>query len=184
MALVDVLNTLSSMGFEHVLLWLLAFAIVHGLMGQAKILEKAKETRAIIAIVAGFMVVLAMPGQLVDIISNMSAGMVLVVMGLLILVAFVEALGLKNVVYKSAGKHPQTGQEMKEPVLVGFFTQHTYIIAAVLIIVAVLIFFGSGGGALLGIEDMEITGESMTSIVLIIVVIVSVLWMIQGKDAK
>lgn len=179
-----ILETLSGLGFEHVLLWLLTFALIHGLMGQARILDNARETRAIIAIVAGFFVILAAPEELINVISNMSAGMILIVMAILVIVAFVEALGLKHVVYESAGIHPETRQEIKRPVQVGFFTRHTYILAAVLIIVGILIFFGSGGASLLGLENVEIDDETITSVILIIVIIISVLWMIQGEKAR
>ena len=183
MPITEMLTTLSSLGFAHVLLWLLTFAIVNGLMAQAKMLDNARETRAIIAIVAGFFVVLATPVELISVISNMSAGMILVVMALLVIFIFVEALGVKTTM-KVTSKDPKTGQPVEGHQEVAYFTKHGYIVAAVLIIVAVLIFFASGGGQFLGLQGISVTGEGMSSAVLIIVVIFAIIWLIAGEQAN
>jgi len=182
MAVSDMMATLSGLGFEHVLLWLLTFAIFNGLMGQAKILDKARETRAIISIVAGLFVIIAVPTELISVISNMSAGMILVVMAILVVMVFFEAMGVKHRNRQMVGQDKQ-GKPVWDIDEESLFTKHKYIMAAVLIIAAVLIFFGSGGASILGGQGIEITEETITSITLIIVVMVAIIWMISGKNA-
>ena len=182
MAITDTLATLTDLGFEHVLLWLFTFAIINGLLAQGKILDNARETRAIIGIVAGLFVVLSTPVEMIAVISNMSAGMILVIMAFLAIMVFFEAAQVKHVQHypETDASGRQTGKikSVESP----FFTHHTYIMAAVIIIIAVLLFFGSGGGTLLGFEGTEITNDNISSVGLIIVVIVAVIWLIKEEN--
>jgi hypothetical protein len=185
MAITDTLATLSDLGFEHVLLWLFTFAIINGLFAQGKILDNARETRAIIGIVAGLFVVLSTPVEMIAVISNMSAGMILVIMAFLAVMVFFEAAQIKHIPKKVVQAKDGSVRQFDDPEnATSFFTQHPYIMAAVMIIIAVLLFFGSGGGVLLGIEGVDITNDNISSVGLIIVVIVAVIWLIKEEAPK
>src|SRR3990172_5660582 len=84
---------LERLGFADILLWLLTFAVVYGILSQVKV-PATNAPRAIISIVAGFLVLLAVPTQLVDVLSNISSSLILVGLGILALVVFLEVAGV------------------------------------------------------------------------------------------
>src|SRR3989344_7075079 len=90
----DTLSQLERLGFPDLLLWLLTFAIVYGVLKQAN-MPKSEASRAIIAIVSGLFVLMASPASLITIISKMSTNLILIVLGLLVVIIFLEASKVK-----------------------------------------------------------------------------------------
>lgn len=162
------------LGFADILLWLLTFAVVYGVMRQA-MPKMRKEAVAIIGMVVGFLVIMAVPTSLISFISKMSSYLILLAMGILVLVIFIETLGLHKEEWEVKEGKP-TNKKIKKT-----FLSHPIAIVALLIIV-VLIFVGAGGLNLLGLKipyNFDITG-----VIFIAAIIGAILWMIQSKDKE
>ena len=102
---------LERLGFADILLWLLTFAIIYGVTSQVgEGIPKSKAARAIIAIVVAFLVLLAVPTTLISILEKMSSGLVLVIIGIIAFIAFLEVAGIK-VGKKIYVINPKTGKE-------------------------------------------------------------------------
>ncbi|MBU3897101.1 MAG: hypothetical protein KJ697_04180 [Nanoarchaeota archaeon] len=173
---------LTNMGLPEILLWLLSFAVFYGVLSQVKMPEN-RESRAIISIVAAFFVLLATPTSLIEVLSGMSSSLILVVLGLLILMIFMEIAGIKHKeptydIDQKTGKATHTG--FKD---IPLLAHHKYAAFAVFLIIAVLIFMSSGGMELLGFPAINMSSSGMTSIVFFIVIILAIVWMI-GQKAK
>ncbi|HLC51247.1 MAG TPA: hypothetical protein VJH90_02635 [archaeon] len=166
---------LQRLGFADILLWLLTFAIVYGLLSKAKV-PQSKEAQAIIAMVFGFLVLFAVPSAVVGYISQLSTGLVLVLLGLLVFIVLMEALGfkLKKVLpvfdEKTGKKIGATEKEMS------VFEAHPYVFGAAFLIIIALLFVSSGGLSILGIKIP--TGFDITGTAVIIAVILAVLWIL------
>ena len=158
-------------GFADILLWLLTFAVVYGVMSQA-MPKMRKEIVAIIGMVVGFLVITAVPTALIGFISQMSSYLVLLVMGILVLIIFIETVGLQK-----------EEHQFKEGKLVGKtkknILSHPIAVVALLIIV-ILMFVGAGGLNLLGIKIPN--NFDPTGVIFIAAIIGAILWMIQSKD--
>ena len=89
----EFLTTLQNLGFPEILLWLLSFAIVYGVLHQVK-LPQSNAARAIISIVIGFLVILSAPIEIISFLSKLSSALVMVVLGILILLVFLEIAGI------------------------------------------------------------------------------------------
>lgn len=168
---------LQNLGLAEVMLWLLTFAIVYGVLSQAKV-PANKEARAIIAIIAGFLVLLAAPAALISVLSAMSSGLLLIVLGIIVLLVFLEIAG---VTHKEYMKDEKTGKVTE--VRIPLFTKHAGIMAIVFIIIAILLFIGAGGMQLLG-WDIDFSPTVTPSIIILVVIILAVFWMIKegGKE--
>ncbi|MFQ6009522.1 MAG: hypothetical protein ACE5J7_00140 [Candidatus Aenigmatarchaeota archaeon] len=164
---------LTTLGFPQIMLWLLSFAALYGLMSQASV-PKDKPSRAIISIVAAFFVILATPTALIEVIERMSTSLILVVLGILLIIVFLEVAGIKaHVVTRK-----QTKEGVKEEVVaVPIFERYGTAFALIFIIIAVLIFIGAGGLNLLGF-NISLTGVNTMTILFFIVIILAVMWMI------
>jgi len=166
---------LSNMGLPEILLWLLTFAIVFGVLDKVKFIAN-KEINAIIAIVTGFLVLLATPITMITVLSSMSQSLVLVVLGILVLFIFAEVSGLHR-------EEPIMGKDKEgNPIVTGkkyvtLFSENKNVTAITFLIIAVLIFVGSGGLKLLG-WNLNMTGMLSTSMLFFVVVILAILWMI------
>jgi len=177
------LTSLANLGFPEILLWLLTFAVVYGVLSHAgdKGIPKPQASRAIIGIVAGFLVLFAAPMQLITVLTTMSANLILVVVGLLVLIVFLEVAGVK------VGKRVEikdkqgkgTGQYVDEPV--GMFEKYGRELGIALIIIAILIFIGAGGLELLGVETFNLTQQGSMSIIFFVVIILAIIWMINEQ---
>ncbi len=158
----EFLSTLQNLGFPEILLWLLSFAIVYGVMSQAKIPD-SKPARAIIAIVVGFLVIFSAPTALIDVLSKMSTALVLVVLGILVLLVFLEIAGIK---------HPQGS----------YMQQYAKWFAPIFIIIAILVFVGAGGLQLIGLPQIDLSGQANVTLFFFIVIILAIVWMLMEKE--
>jgi hypothetical protein len=165
---------LQRLGFADIMLWLLTFAIMYGVLGQANV-PKSKEARAIISIVVGLLVLFAAPQTLVAFLAQMSASFVLVAIGLLVLIVFLEAAGIKH---KVPVINPKTGKPGIEEH--PFLSAHPTITGITFVIIAVLIFVGAGGLNLLGLKIPY--GFDLTGVIFFVAIIVAILWILGTKE--
>lgn len=165
------------LGFADVLLWLLTFAIFYGVLSQVKI-PKSNATRGIISIVVGFLVLMAAPAKLVGILSVMSSNLLLIVLGILVFLIFIEVSGVKF--YEGAAKDKE-GNPV--PIYSTLTQKYGKIFAIVLIIIAALIFVGAGGLKLLGWE-IALGPLSTMSTLFFVVIILAIFWMIAEKPKE
>jgi len=91
---IDPIQFLQSLGLPQILLWLLSFAILYGSLEQVQI-PKSKMSRALISMVIAFFIILAAPVALINLLSQMSGALILVVLGILVLIVFLEVAGAK-----------------------------------------------------------------------------------------
>ena len=137
------LSTLQSLGLPEITLWLLSFAILYGLMSQVKIPE-SQAARAIISIVIAFFVILSAPLALTNVLSKMTSSLVIVLIGIIVLLIFVEVAGIKS--YKTVPVIDEKGKETGklEHVKVPIFEAYGYLFVAAFLAIAALIFVNSG----------------------------------------
>lgn len=181
---VGVLAPLERLGFGDILLWLLVFAILYGILSHVSI-PKSSAARAIIAIVAGFLVLMTPGiGRLMTTLTTMMGNLILVVFGLLIFIIFIEVAGVKAIVYQEA-TDPKTGAKIRQPVTVSIFEKYSKVLAIMLILIAILIFVGAGGLQAMGLKVPWVTGTtSMYGAILLIVIILAVFWMVAERPKK
>jgi hypothetical protein len=159
---------LTGLGMPEILLWVLTFAVVFGILSKLKIFEK-RAPAALISIVVGFFVLLAVPAGLIAVIATMSTGLLVVAIGFLVLLALIEVGNVKSTVLRERTKdgekygpgHP--------------FEAHGTIMAIILIVIAAAIFYLSGGWALLGFGTLPAIGLGTW---LLVIVGGAVLWML------
>lgn len=169
---------LQRLGFADILLWLLTFAVMYGVLGQVNI-PKSKEARAIISIVTGLLVLFAAPQTLVAFLAQMSTSFVLVAVGLLVLIVFLEAAGIKHKIpHYDAKGNPIPGKFEEFP----FLSKHPYITGLAFIIIAILVFVGAGGLGLLGWKLPY--GFDITGVIFFVALIIAILWIIGTKEAE
>jgi len=178
------LTSLANLGFPEILLWLLTFAVIYGVLSHAgeKGMPKSQASRAIIGIVAGFFVLFAAPTNLISVLTQMSSGLILVVVGLLVLVVFLEVAGVK-VGKEIYIKDPKTGETTSHTKPVGMFEKYGKELGIVLIIITILMFAGAGGLQLLGFENFQFTQQGSMSIIFFVVIILAIIWMINEQTA-
>ena len=174
--MVDTITFLQNLGLPQILLWLLSFAVVNGILTQAKTPASAF-ARGIISIVLAFLVILSAPTSLTATLAQISSSIVLVLVGILLLVVFLEAAGAKSKVVKVTGKD-EKGKPITEVEEITIFQEHGKAFAAVFLIIAILIFVNSGGLGLLGLQGIQITEQSTLSIAFFILILIAVAWMI------
>lgn len=183
----ETLAQLERLGFSDILLWLLTFAVVYGVLGQAN-LPKSAASRAIIAISSGIFVLLAAPATLISIISKMSMNLVLLILGLLVIIVFLEASGAK-VVHGELEYAVRKGKGFEGIYTKGrgpesVFKKHGVEIGVILLILVVLIFIGSGGLSVLGLQNVNLGEGSIITIGIIVAVILAVLFLYSEKGDK
>ena len=142
--------------FVYVFPWMLTLAIVYGILEQYRI-PKSPSARAVISIVAAFLALPAGP-MIAPFLTNIVKSMIVVGVGILVALIFVEMLGYK------VGKK----ENIFEKYPVGF--------GIILIIIAVLVFIGSGGLNLLNI-NININGNTLSAIFFLIIMVLGVWWM-------
>ncbi len=180
MALIEGIQFLDRLGFPDIVLWLLSFALVYGILGQVKI-PKSNIARAIIALVAAFFVLMSAPAQLISVLSSMSTGLVVIIMGLLVFIVFLEAAGVK--LGKVEKSRTEKGVELKQEVHYRVFEKHSKEFTALLIIFALVVFIAAGGMNLLGFNLILNSSSTMTLFV-IGVIILAVFWLISEKPKE
>ncbi len=168
-----VTTMIARLGFPDILLWLLTFAIVYGILSQVKI-PASKSAQAIIAFALGFLVVMAAPSALLVFLATMSSNVILVALGLLALMVFLEVFGIKTRLKEFDEK---TGKlSVKE---YSFLSSHPYVFAGGLVMIVGILFVSSGGLALMGLNVP--VNFNMTGALLLAGIIIAVLWMIESK---
>jgi hypothetical protein len=160
---------LTGLGLPEILLWVLTFAVVFEMLSKLKILSRAPA--AIVSIVVGFLVLLAVPAALIAVIATMSTGLVALVIGILVFVSLIEVSGAKWIVQTKEG-----------PQAVGSWHQgHGTAMAVIVLVLAAVIFWASGGAALIGISALPTMGMGTW---LLVVIGVAVLWMFSEAGQK
>lgn len=175
-------SILVSIGVPELLLWLLTFAVVYGVLSQIgeKGMPKSQASRAIIAIVAGFMVLFAAPQNLLGVLTQMSSSLILIVVGLLILIVFLEIAGVKaSKPYQLTD--PKTGQTRTGTESVSVFEKYGREFGIVLVIITIAIFIASGGLDLLGFQNIAFSGQNVSSIIFFGIILIAIIWMISEK---
>jgi len=147
--------------FVYIFPWMLTLAIVYGILEHYKI-PNSQSARGVISIVAAFLVLPVGP-IIAPFLTNMVKSMLVVGVGILVALIFVEMLGYK------VGK----GENIFEKYPVGF--------GVVLIIIAILVFVSSGGMQLLNI-DINIDSNTLSATFFIIIMILGVWWMTAKEE--
>jgi len=129
---------LTGLGLPQVLLWVLTFAVVFAVLTKAKIFGRAPA--ALVAIVAGVFVLMAVPIALISVIANMSTGLLVLATGILVFISLIFISGASTTI--GSGDQART---------VPWHMGHGTAIAAVVLVLAAIAFFVSGGAALVGI---------------------------------
>lgn len=173
---VNIFTSLQSLGIAQILLFLLSFAIVYGLLKQYKV-PKSNAAQAMIGLAIAFLTIMAAPIALVNVLTEMSANLILVVVGLLVLIIFLEVAGIKveTPIYDKEGKqigiHPEAS----------IFHKYGYAFAIVLGIIAILIFINAGGLGLIGVQNINLSGASTTTVIFFIIILLAIFWLIGEK---
>ncbi len=173
---------LQNLGFTQILIWLLTFAIVQGILSQIQV-PKSRASQTIISIAVAFLVLLSpVSGLLGPVLARLSSGLLLLILGILVLLVFLEVTGLKfrhmvETRDKETGK--VTGRGIVESKL---FEAHPRLFAIILIVFAVLLFVGAGGLGLLGFSvNLPSLGLSPFALLIIGIIALAVIWMIMER---
>ncbi len=165
--------------FTYVLPWLLTFAIVYGItshIGDGGI-PQSKPARVIIALVLAFIVAPVM-SPFVVVLMGMMGSLVIVVAGLLVLIVFLEILGItgsKTIpeIDEKTGK--RTGEN--KTVRTSVFEAHGVAFAILFIIIGVLVFVSSGGLQALGWTVPISITYNWPLIAFLIIIALAIWWM-------
>lgn len=170
------LTALQNLGLPEILLWLLVFAVVYGILKQFNI-PSSKPAQAIIGIAFAFLVLMAAPIALVNVITQMTSSLILVLVGLLVLIIFLEVAGITAT---KEIKDAKTGAVLKtEPIKI--FEKYGYAFAIILGIIAILIFINAGGLGLIGMQNINLSGASTTTVIFFIIILLAIFWLIGEK---
>jgi len=127
-------------GLPEILLWVLAFAVIFGVLIKLKMFSKAPT--ALISIALAFLVLMATPAALITAISTMSTGLLILAIAfiaLMGLVSITSAGSLEKVVVMKDGKPV----ELVKPVEI--FQKHGTLVFLAILAIAALIFVSAGG---------------------------------------
>ena len=125
-----------------------------------------------------FLVVMSAPAQIIDFLSKMTSNLVIVLIGVIVLLIFVEVANVKAT--KRIIKLDKEGKGEPAYTQISIFEAYGYYFAAAFLIIAALIFVNSGGLALLG-WNFNLSPASSTTIVFIAILIIAVMWMISER---
>jgi hypothetical protein len=179
MAIDNIFLTLQNLGLAQILLFLLSFAVVYGILKQYKI-PNSNAAQALIGLAMGFLVLMAAPLALVSVLTAMSSSLILVGVGFLVLIIFLEVTGMKvsAPVYDAKGKHIGDAPG-------SIFQKYGYFFAIIIGIIAILIFINSGGLALLGMQSVVSLNSTTTmSIAFFLVIVLAIFWMVSEKKQE
>jgi len=181
----ETLTQLERLGFPDLLLWLLTFAIVYGVLSQIK-MPKSAASRAIIGIVSGLFVLMFAPATLISIISKMSTNLILLVLGLLVVIIFLEASGVKvahgEIVASQGGKPVYVKNKKVSRGAESVFRKHSVEFGILILILVALVFIGSGGLSILGIQNINFSEGNILPIGVIVLVLLAVLFLYSEKS--
>jgi len=147
--------------FIYLFPWMLTLAIVFGILEHYKI-PKSESARAVISLVAAFLVLPLAP-SLSGFLTGMVKGLVVIGVGILVTLIFVELLG-----YKVGG-----GQSIFEKHPLGF--------GVVMILIAIMVFVGAGGLELLNFE-FSVSGDILAALFFLAAMTLGVWWMTSSKE--
>lgn len=187
--MVEFAAELQAFGLIDVILWMLSFAIVYGVLSQVgkKGVPEHRGARMMIALVVAFMVLFAAPAQLSQMISQISSSLLLVVLGLLSLIVFIEAAGVR--VHKKIGVTKEGKPIYAPEAEASIFEEYGKYFAIALLFIAVMVFIGAGGLQWIGLGDIGGFGNvSILGAGLFIMIILAIVWMIaetgEGEKGK
>ena len=149
-------DIISSNFFVYLFPWMLTLAIVYGILEHYKI-PQSQSARGVISLVAAFLVLPLAP-SLAAFLTGMVKGLLVVGVGILVALIFVELLGYK------VGK----GENIFEKYPVGF--------GIVMIIIAILVFVSAGGLKLLNF-NIAIGDDVLAALFFLGVMALGVWWM-------
>jgi len=176
---ISIFTSLQNLGIAQILLFLLSFAIVYGLLKQYKI-PNSNAAQAMIGLAVAFLVLMAAPVALVNVLTEMSANLILVAVGLLVLIVFLEVAGIQEKVTVVKGKD-KDGKPITEERNVKIFEKYGYAFAIILGIIAILIFINAGGLGLIGMQNINLSGASTTTVIFFIIILLAIFWLIGEK---
>ncbi len=176
----SLLAPLERLGFGDIVLWLLSFALIYGILSQIKVPNNSS-AQAIIALVVAFFVLMAAPSGLVSTISNLSIALLVGLLGILVLLIFIEVGGVQHA---RQGKKVVQGEHgpVEIPIIeeAKLFTKHPRQTAAILITLVALMFVGAGGLDSIGIALPA--GVDPLGALFMAVIAVAVIWMLTQKS--
>ena len=146
--------------FIYLFPWMLTLAIVYGILEHYK-MPKNDSSRAVIALVSAFLVLPLAP-SLASFLTGMVKGLLVVAVGILTALIFVEMLGYK------VGK----GENI--------FDKHPIGFGIVMILIAIIVFVGAGGLELVDIS-FHISSEVLAALFFLAAMTLGVWWM-TAKD--
>lgn len=150
------LSFLQSLGVAQVLIWLITFAVVFGMLKKTSLPRPAA---GIIGIAAGLLVLMALPVAVVTFVSVMSTGLLVVALGIIGFIVFLEVVGVSTKAHMS--------KENKLTSLGG-------LVALIILGLAALVFINAGGLAFLAIS--AIPAVSLTTIAFVVVLLAAIYW--------
>ncbi|MEM5814857.1 MAG: hypothetical protein QXD77_03505 [Candidatus Aenigmatarchaeota archaeon] len=179
-------SELQAFGLTDIILWMITFAVVYGVLSQVgdKGAPQHKGSRGIIAIVVAFMVLFAAPAQLSAMIAKLSSSLLLIVLGLLSLIVFIEAAGVKV--------HPMETVEGRKVIAgkeISIFDAYGKYFGIALIFIVIMIFVTAGGLNWIGLGNIggAFGQVNVLGAGLFIMIILAILWMIAesgGEEKK
>lgn len=171
------INSLQNLGLPEMVIWLLSFAIIFGALGQAK-LPKSASSRLIISLVLAFFVLFAAPANVVQVLSNFSSSIVLVLMALIVLMVFFEVFGVR---IKKKVPVMHQGKKIDDAVHeYTVFESYGYLFFFAFVVIAALLFVNSGGLAALGL-NINLSPYATTTTAFLIFILLAVVWMFAEK---
>jgi hypothetical protein len=159
---------LSGLGLPQILLWVLTFAVVFEIIKKLNILSRAPA--AIVAMVVGFLVLLAVPAAVIAAIATMSTGLIVAAIGFLVVLSILAVGNIHSIEKLKDKDGNETGIQAVHP-----FGKHGTKMTILAIVVAALIFIAAGGPALIGISVLPTISLGTW---FLIVVGLAVLWML------
>ena len=163
-----IVQNMMQMGFfQYMFPFLLALAVLYGILSWAMKDRVPKSAIGLISLILSFFVMLfvsANPG-IVTFLMNISGYWLVVGSGILFILILLGLVGVKT----------------EEHILKGEKGKWTLILA--IIAVAILIFFGAGGQALVGVPSWAASSELWT-VIFFIVVLAVVMAMVTGEGEK
>ncbi len=155
----EMLITLKQQGFDLILVWVLTMAIVYGVLTKVKMPE-SYSARGAISIAVGFLVMLASAGTAIPvIIMHMVTTMIVVGFALLLVVIFLELLGIKSL-------------ELME--------KHANIALVIIAVIAFFSFLASGGSSVFGTAIR--VPEAIVTMVLFFIFAGIIIWLLAKEE--
>jgi len=176
------LSVLENLGFPQILLWLLTFAVLYGVLSQAGKggIPKSKGARTIISMVIAFFVMISAPANFFIVLSEMSGGLIIFLIALLVFIVFLETAGIKSKIKVPVVNEKGEVEKIKTE-SVSIFEKYSTLFLIVFVIIALLIFISSGGLSLLGI-DFNLNIQSNYTIIFLIVIMLAIVWLVANPE--